>query len=161
MFVAVSLLILLQKKETEHGFSWQVYMPPREVNGQVWFELPGGKIEAGETPEQAMRREIFEELAVTLNSQAALNHLALFVGPSLDGQKKLLFYPFATLSTKLTSGTLIEDYWRDLDSLQEWREETFPITFDMLSWLHAQLNDFGEQVFMPFSYKESTSWIYL
>ena len=50
--------------------------PPEDV-WAGWWEFPGGKVDDGESAEEALRREIFEELGILVNPKrivASINH---------------------------------------------------------------------------------------
>lgn len=75
--VDVAVGILLQS----NGQFLMTTRPPGKVYAGYW-EFPGGKIEPGESVEQALRRELQEEIGVT-------------IGPATVWQTSLVDYPHA------------------------------------------------------------------
>lgn len=63
------------------------------------WEFPGGKIETGETPQECLVRELWEELAISVRILSALPD---FVDgePGGEGERRIRFFPFVVEITE-------------------------------------------------------------
>lgn len=86
------------------------------------WDLPGGKVECGETPAEAIVREISEELWITVTPSALLPYLPISTWKYPDGEQR--HWILAAYLCSITGGE--------------------PVCCETLQWVElSALNDFG------------------
>src|SRR5215475_920044 len=74
------------------------------------WEFPGGKVKTGETLEQALARELKEELDVTVVRAAPISHVEFEYGGSM-GSLSIMFFAVAVLEAELRPGPFEQVAW--------------------------------------------------
>ena len=128
--VAVGVLIDLQ------GRFLLTTRPPGKVYAGYW-EFPGGKLEAGESVEQALRRELQEEIGVT-------------IGQAHPWQEQLVDYPHALVRLNFCK---VYDWTGEFQMLEgqqmAWADlpvqvkPVLPGTVPVLNWFAEERNHVG------------------
>jgi len=80
--VEVAVGVLIRRDANGHDDEFLLTSRPAGKVYEGYWEFPGGKLEAGETVEQALRRELQEELGIT-------------IGQAHPWQVELMDYPHA------------------------------------------------------------------
>ena len=99
-----------------------------ERNAGKWGS-PGGKLEAGETPEQGARRELFEETGIRIEPHVAIDSFGIFYVRLLQ-KVDFTYYLFKITLKELPSITLSDEHDRYL-----W------VTPDQLQYMNVMLGE--------------------
>jgi 8-oxo-dGTP diphosphatase len=98
----------------------QILIAQRGPDGKqaLKWEFPGGKLEAGETPEECLRREICEELGIEIQVK---EHFLDSVYDYADGTIKLRAYWAEWLSGSLTPLVHQDLKWVSLTEMENYQ----------------------------------------
>lgn len=88
------LIVVALALISEEGRVLMQQRPPGKAHGGLW-EFPGGKLDAGETPEEALVREIDEELGVAV-AKSDLVPLTFASDRAGAGKRSLLLLLYTT-----------------------------------------------------------------
>lgn len=132
--VDVAVGVLIERVGTREGRFLLTSRPVGKVYAGYW-EFPGGKLEAGETVEQALRRELHEELGIV-------------IGPVHPWKVEMVDYPHALVRLHFCK---VYDWTGEFEMREQqamaWQElpvqvqPVLPGTVPVLQWF-AQERDF-------------------
>jgi len=120
-----------------------------DYNHDKWIGI-GGKFENGESPEDCVRREVFEETGLTI-SEPKLCGIKSW--PKKDGRYIVLFYKTDKFTGQIKSSDEGEVRWEKLADLPE-----LPLANDMNDMLKIFCDDSLSEFFY---YIENDTWKYV
>ncbi|KFX19560.1 8-oxo-dGTP diphosphatase MutT [Pectobacterium betavasculorum] len=125
----LSVAVGIIRNTEQHYF---IARRPDGVHMAGMWEFPGGKVEAGETPEQALIRELHEETGIEASAPQPLNDKTFSTSERII---TLHFFLVETWKGEPYGREGQESRWVNVEALRE--EEFPPANAEMIRWLKS------------------------